>query len=215
LGGEKLYRFHKFIAAFVISASFFIGSLTVVSAQTPDAAEPSSAAEAVPANPPNPESLIVFGNPSDGEAVAAPGGPSAFTALRMVLVLALAAAAVYGVVFFFKRLSKPQAPANPYLKVLARAPVSAGNSVAVVSVGTKAWLVGAGDSGGGVALIAELADQETVDALLLEDSRGGPDGGASKIVNFSALLRRLGGGNGGSRIGAESLGKRRERLNKL
>jgi flagellar protein FliO/FliZ len=134
----------------------------------------------------------------------------------MILVLALAAAAIYGVVFFFKRLSRPPAQQNAHLKVLAKAPISTGSAVAVVAVGTKAWLVGAGDSGSGVSLIAELTDQELVDAMLLDNSRNGSDGGAPKFLNFSALLNRLGGGGpGAKRLGAEDLRKRRERLNKL
>jgi flagellar protein FliO/FliZ len=63
-----------------------------------------------------------------------------------------------------------------------------------------------------------------VDAMLLDDSRKGP-GGGPKLLDFSAILRRLGGGavpgssTGGSpldkRFSAEDLRKRRERLNKL
>jgi flagellar protein FliO/FliZ len=85
--------------------------------------------------------------------------------------------------------------------------------VAVVAVGSKAWLVGAGDSG--VNLISEIEDQEMVDAMLLDESRNGPDNGAPKFSNFSALLRRLGGGPSSKRLGADDLRKRRERLNKL
>jgi flagellar protein FliO/FliZ len=130
----------------------------------------------------------------------------------MVLVLALAAAAIYGVVFFFKRFSRPAAQKNPYLKVLASAPLSTGSSVSVVSLGNKAWLVGAGTNG--VSLIAEITDREMVDAMLLDDSRS--DGGRPKLLDFSALLRRLGGGGmAGERLSADDLRKRRERLKNL
>jgi flagellar protein FliO/FliZ len=211
LGGEKLYRFYKiFFAALFVGVFLFIGNLNILSAQTPDSA---GNVEVVPAVEPNPESLIVFDAPEEGETIAAPGTLSGFAALRVVLVLALSAAAIYGVVFFFKRLAKPPEQANPYLKVLARVPVGSGSAVAVVSVGTKAWLVGSGD--GGVSLIAEIQDQETVDAMLLDNSRNGSGNAGSKVLNFSSLLRRLGAGDNGKRPGAGDLRSRRERLNKL
>jgi flagellar protein FliO/FliZ len=142
--------------------------------------------------------------------------PTIFVVLRMVLVLALAAAAIYGVVFFFKRLSRPAAPKNPYLKVLATAPLSPNAHVAVVALGNKAWLVGAGTGAGsgGVSLISEITDQEMVDAMLLDDSR--IDGGRPKFLDFSAILRRLGGGSvPDKRFSADDLRKRRERLKNL
>jgi flagellar protein FliO/FliZ len=214
LGGEKLYHFYKiFYAVLFITAGLFIGNLNILSAQTPEPVDSVLPVEAVPAAEPNPESLILFNGQEEGEAVSMPGALSGFAALRVVLVLALSAAAIYGVVFFFKRLSKPPEQANPYLKVLARAPLSSNGAVAVVAVGTRAWLVGSGD--GGVALIAELEDQETVDAMLLDHSRRGPANGGGGALNFSALLRRLGGGNNDKRFGAGDIRKRRERLNKL
>ncbi|WP_232616825.1 flagellar biosynthetic protein FliO [Treponema primitia] len=199
-----------------ISIGLFTFNLNKVSAQTPDTIGESSvlAVEAAPlSDAPSAESLIILGDAPPGEALPAPGTPTVFVVLRMVLVLALAAAAIYGLVFFFKRLSRSPEQKNPYLKVLARAPMGAGSSVAVVSVGNKAWLVGAGDSG--VSLISEITDQEMVDAMLLDDSRKGNDGGP-KFLNFSALLRRLGGGAAtNTRFSADDLRKRRERLKDL
>jgi flagellar protein FliO/FliZ len=209
LGGEKLHRFYTiFFAALLTGAGLFNGSLNSLFAQAPDRADP---AEAAPVAEPNPESLIVF-DAAEGEGeIAAPETLSGFVALRVALVLALSVAAIYGAVLFFKRLAKPQARADPYLKVLARAAIASGSAVAVVSLGTKAWLVGAGD--GGVSLIANIEDQELVDAMLLDNSRN--NGAAPGVLSFSALLRRLGGGKDGKRLEAGDLRKRRERLNRL
>jgi flagellar protein FliO/FliZ len=229
LGGEKLHRFQTFfiaritslqIAGLFISAGLFMFNLNSISAQTPDTPEESSAAigDAVETAPgpdgPSAESLIILEDAPPGETLTASGTPSVFVILRMVLVLALAAVAIYGLVFFFKRLSSPRDQKNPYLKVLARIPMGAGSSVAVVSVGNKAWLVGAGDNG--VSLISEITDQEMVDAMLLDDSRRGNDAGGPNSRNFSALLRRLGGGTAtGKQFNADDLRKRRERLKDL
>jgi flagellar protein FliO/FliZ len=211
LGGEKLYRFNViFCAALLIGAGLFNGP-GVLFAQTQDQLDTADPAGAVPVVEPNPESLIVFDAAAEDAEIAAPGTLSGFVLLRMVLVLALTAAAIYGAVFFFKRLAKPRSQENPYLKVLARAPVGGGSAVAVVSVGTRAWLVGAGD--GGTSLIAEIEDQELVDAMLLDNSRNGGAGPA--LPGFASLLRRLGVGKDEKRLNADDLRRRRERLGKL
>jgi flagellar protein FliO/FliZ len=214
LGGEKLYRLYTiFFAVLLAGAGLFSENLTTLSAQAQEAADPVDPAAAVLVAEPNPESLIVFDAEEGSGEIAAPETLTGFGLLRMALVLALTAAAIYGAVLFFKRLAKAPTATNPYLKVLARAPVASSHVVAVVSVGKRAWLVGAGD--GGVSLIAEIEDQELVDAMLLDHSRNGGDNGLSRGLNFSALLRRLGAGKEEKRFGAADLRKRRERLDKL
>jgi flagellar protein FliO/FliZ len=143
----------------------------------------------------------------------------------MVLVLALAAAAIYGVVFFLKRAARAPAARNPYLKVLTSASLGGSRQVYVVSLGAKAWLVGAGE--GSVSLIAEVTDQETLDALLLDESRRSAESAGGRFGDFRAMLRRLGGGGrdaaggmdaGGTGIAEfspDKLRKRRERLKGL
>jgi flagellar protein FliO/FliZ len=221
LGGEKLNRQQCFFAALFLSASLFVYNPNTLSAQTPGASGDSPAldgggaplAETAPQF--LPESQIILGEAIPGEGINAPAGSSIFIVIRMVLVLALAAAAIYGLVFLFKRLSRSPGQSNPYLKVLANAPLGAGSRVSVGSLGSKAWLVGASDSGG-VSLISEIEDQELVDAMLLDESRNGGGGGGGKLLNFSALLRRLGGAAApGTRPTADSLRKRRERLKDL
>jgi flagellar protein FliO/FliZ len=164
-----------------------------------------------------PESEIILGEalPETPES----GGRQIFVIIRMVLVLALAAAAVYGVVYFLRRSARPQTQRNPHLKILTSAHLGSNRYVYVVSVGVKAWLIGAGE--GGVNLISEVEDQEAVDAMLLDESRAAAEAGASRFADFKALLRRLGGGGGPpgtiSRNGfsTETLRKQRERLKGL
>jgi flagellar protein FliO/FliZ len=132
----------------------------------------------------------------------------------MVLVLALAALAIYGVVFFIKRMSRSPEARDPNLKVLARAPLGGGAFAAVVSVGSRAWLVGGGD--GGVSLIAEIDEAEALETMLLDDARKTAQAGNARFPDFRSLLRRLGGG-AENRPGnpAESLRKQRDRLKGL
>ncbi|MDR3304028.1 MAG: flagellar biosynthetic protein FliO [Treponema sp.] len=156
----------------------------------------------------------------EAAAVSATGAASAFTLLRMLLVLALAALAIYGVVIFMKRISRPAQQKDPHLKVLARVPLGAGSVAAVVAVGSKAWLVGAGESN--VSLLAEITDQELIDTMLLDESRRVVETGG-KLADFGALLRRATGrtATGGldtaldNGLRPENVRKRRERLKEL
>jgi flagellar protein FliO/FliZ len=132
----------------------------------------------------------------------------------MVLVLALAALAIYGVVFFIKRMSRSPELRDPNLKVLARAPLGGGAFTAVVSVGSRAWLVGGGD--GGVSLIAEIDEAEALETMLLDDARKTAEAGNVRFPDFRSLLRRLGGGTENRPANpAEALRKQRDRLKGL
>jgi flagellar protein FliO/FliZ len=133
----------------------------------------------------------------------------------MVLVLALAALAIYGVVFFIKRLARPPKVRDLHLKVLASAPLGNGTFAAVVSVGSKAWLVGGGDAG--VSLIAEIDEQEALESMLVDEAKKNAEPRRG-IPGFRSLLEKLGGspargGQGNAHV--EALRKQRERLKGL
>ena len=138
------------------------------------------------------ESAIIIGETPD--VPVSSGGSSVFVVLRMILVLALAALAIYGIVFFIKRFARPRERRDPYLKVLARVPLGSDSFAAVVSVGAKAWLVGGGS--GGVNLISEIDDPESLETMLLDDARRAAEGGTG-FIDFRSLIRRLGGASGG------------------
>jgi flagellar protein FliO/FliZ len=182
--------------------------------QRPDGEIPANAAGGEDSVFFEPENTIILGESLPGAAPSA--GPSVSVVLRMVLVLALAAAAIYGVVFFLRRAARPRESNNPHLKILTSAHLGSNRFVYVIAVGSRAWLVGAGE--GGVSLIAEVADQEAVDAMLLDNSVRGVE----TAGNFRALLRRLGGGfvlgkpgPSGDAVGTDTLRKNRERLRGL
>jgi flagellar protein FliO/FliZ len=175
---------------------------------------------------------IRLGEESPGVPVAVPGPVSSFVILRTVLLLILAAAAVYGVVHVAKKLSRPRDALSPDLRVLASTRLGPNRFVHVVALGTQAWLVGAGE--GGISCIAEVRDQEALDSLLLEESRRIAAAGSGRPMDFASLLRRLGAaGSGGpgragpeapereagpgadARINAENIRARRDRLRGL
>jgi flagellar protein FliO/FliZ len=138
------------------------------------------------------EREIQLGEESPGVPVAAPGPVSGFVILRTVLLLILAAAAVYGLVYLVKRISRPRDTLSPDLRVLATARLGPNRFVHVVALGTRAWLVGAGE--GGISHIADVTEQEALDTLLLEESRRIAMAGSGRPLDFRALLRRFGVG---------------------
>jgi flagellar protein FliO/FliZ len=131
----------------------------------------------------------------------------------MVLTLALAAAAIYGVIYFIKRASRRVETRDPFLKVLAGAQLSPGRNVHIVAAGSKAWLVGAAE--GGVNLISEIEDKDLLNAMFLEDSKRDASAPGGRMLDFKAMLRRLGMPAQGGAPGADNIRKRRERLKGL
>jgi flagellar protein FliO/FliZ len=160
----------------------------------------------------NPEAAIVFGDEAPGISPAAPG-VSVFLILRMLLVLVFAAAAIYGVVYFLKRASRPAEPRDPNLRILSSVHLGANRFIHAVAVGSRVLLLGAGD--GGVTLITEIDDQDAVNAMLLEDSRKSAEAASGRFPDFKALLRRFGVQAGGRPPGVDTIRKRRERLKGL
>jgi flagellar protein FliO/FliZ len=210
LGGEKLNRFSVFWAVVLLTAGVFVTIPPPASAQTPDS--PGASAGDVPFPAQSDETLLFLEEEAPG---AQTGGQSSFwLILRMVFVLALVAGAIYLVVFLLKRVTRPAEQLNPHLKVLAGSHLGSNRYVYVVSVGSKAWLLGASD--GGVSLIAEISDPDVVNAMLLDDSRKSAES-AGRLLDFSRMLRRLGGGAGPDAHppSPEDLRKRRERLKGL
>ena len=183
----------------------------VVSTETP--VEPSNQARpGTPTSRAQEEALFSF----EEEAPAGttmPGSPSsAFAILRMVLVLALVAGLIYLLVFFLRRLGKPQAEQNPHLRILASTYLGSGRYVHVVSVGKEAWLIGSGE--GGVNHIAGISDQEAVDAMILDVSRKSAE--SPEAFNFQSLFKKFSGNiSAKERDRLEKMRQRRERFKRF
>jgi flagellar protein FliO/FliZ len=215
LGGEKLKTSHGAIfrdlvqsASLknirVILAVLFIllgsasGNLPVLSAQQTESS--------------GGEETLVLGEVEPGVPAPGAGAPVSLI-IRMLLVLILAAAAIYGVVYFLKRASRPSEQRDPNLRLLSSVHLGSNRFIHAVSAGNRVLLLGAGD--GGVSLIAEIEDQDTINAMLLEDSRKSAETASGRLPDFKALLRRFGAPAGGRPPGADNIRKRRERLKGL
>jgi len=200
-------------ALLVLGAGLFI-QIPYITAQevSEDEAAPEEQAQA--RDPYAWERSITFGE-DGGENASPPGisaGPSIWIFIRMVLVLALAAAAVYGIVFFIKRTSRKKDAEDPFLKVLANAHLGSNRYAHIVSVGDKAWLLGSSD--GGVNLIGEIDDKDMINAMLLEDSTKS-ERNQSRFPDFLGMIRRFGANAERSAPSADDIRRRRERLKGL
>ena len=145
---------------------------------------------------------------------AVQGNPaSVWTIIRVLLVLVVVAAAIYGVVFFIKRAGKVNVSKDPFLKVLANTQLGVNRSAYVLSVGTQAWLVGAAENG--VHLIAEIKDKDILDAMLLEESQRTALSTRGNFPDFKTLLGRLGVKVDAGAPGPENIRKHSDRLKGL
>jgi flagellar protein FliO/FliZ len=216
LGGEKL---KISIFALILLTAGFLVQIQTISAQEKAVTDEVPLTTGVQAFPfdediETPAAGQSFPFDEDTGTSAAQTGSSVWPIIRMILVLALCAAAVYGIVFFIKRSSgKTVTKGDPFLKILATVHLGVNRYAHVVSVGSKAWLLGSSD--GGVNLIGEVEDKEIIDAMLLEESKktAEPQG---RFPDFISMLRKLGlPAQQTGPSGAEDIRKRRERLKGL
>lgn len=112
--------------------------------------------------------------------------PSIFPyVLRMILVLALVLGLIYGLYWLLKKAGRPRIVADSHLKILASTSLSTGKSLHIVSLGDRAWLLGASDSS--ISMIAEIDDKEIIDTLEL-DARNQTGGDR---LGFTAIMAKM------------------------
>lgn len=102
--------------------------------------------------------------------------------VRMVLVLLLVVACVYGVFYFVKKNTNTDNQTDAFLKKVASINLAPGKSVQVVTIQNHCYVLGVSDSS--VQLISELDDKDLIDAMNLKaDSE--PTG---KVKDFATML---------------------------
>jgi len=175
-----MLRFNRFCCMAMFCAVSAAGVFAQAAATTPAASPLAGNSPAVTID----ETTLVLSDAAD------PGGTSASTSimpyfLRMVFVLGLVLAAIYGLYALLKRSARPVVPTDTYLRVLASTSIASGRSLHVVSVGDAAWLVGATDSS--IGLISEIKDKEIIDALALRAA----EAPQTPRKDFSSMLGEL------------------------
>jgi flagellar protein FliO/FliZ len=160
-----------------------------------------------------------------GEVGAAPAparapGVSTWDFVRMLLVLALVVGLIYGVFWLLRRGGRLKSPESEMIRVLGSRSLAGTRALHLVEVGRSVYLVGSAENG--VNLVAEVKDQETLDALRVQAAE---EGGRARR-SFAATLARVfnpsktPGGAGAGKApglgdGASFLRSQRERIRRL
>ena len=103
--------------------------------------------------------------------------------LRMVLILGGVVGLVYIFFFLLKRGLGRKRFENDLIQILGSTSLTGNKALHLIKVGNSIFLVGSAESG--VALIAEIKDQESKDHIKLEDSRSQ----SPEQRSFSRILR--------------------------
>jgi flagellar biosynthetic protein FliO len=113
---------------------------------------------------------VSTGNADADKKSASPS--SVWILVRIVVVLALVCAGIYGVVYLLKKSTGGTAGNDPYLKNIASLYFSPNKSIQVISLGDKAYMVGVTDQA--INLLAEVSDRELIDAMNLQSDKKNP-----------------------------------------
>ncbi len=143
-----------------------------------NAGAPSSPATNAATVKPLDESQIPLGataNPATGQTQTAPtAGVSTWDFLRMLLILACVIGVIYFLFWLLRRGAGKKIQENDLIHVLGSRGLSGNRALHLVEVGSSVFLVGASD--GGVELISEITEKESLDALRLKAAEQTPAG---------------------------------------
>lgn len=134
------------------------------------------------------ETTILLDTPTANDSNVIPSVSSSaniWTLIRIVLILLIVCAGIYGTVYILKKSTKTNVANDPYLKNIATLMLSTNKSVRIISIGSQAFLVGVTDQA--ISLISEIEDKELIDAMNFEADRNAtvPSG------NFVSILTSL------------------------
>jgi flagellar protein FliO/FliZ len=155
--------------------------LCIACVQAQDAGKSSTAAA-------TDETSILLGQSAGTAAqpVNAPNPSSFWILVRIVLVLALVCAGIYGIVYLIKKSSGIPIGNDPYLKSVATLSLSPNKSVQVITIGEKGYVVGITEQN--ISLIAEVTDRELIDAMNLQAEKKSPLPKGSFQAVFSSFF---------------------------
>jgi flagellar biogenesis protein FliO len=132
-----------------------------------------------------PAGAAAGGTASGGSAIAS--AVSTWDFVRMLLILAAVVAAIYLLVALLRRGSRKRVRENDFIRVLGSRTLAGTRALHLVEVGTAIYLIGSSD--GGVELIAEVTDKESVDGLRLRAAEEAPPGRRTFQAVLSEIFR--------------------------
>jgi flagellar protein FliO/FliZ len=158
--------------------------------QSSTTAEASSQA-ATTAKTPLDESHIPLGtaaNAATGQVQVVPtAGVTAWDYLRMLLILACVVVVIYLLFWLLRRGAGKKIQENDLIRVLGSRGLSGSRALHLVEVGSSVYLVGSSD--GGVELIAEITEKESLDSLRLKAAEQTPGGRRTFPQILSEIFR--------------------------
>ncbi len=132
------------------------------------------------------ESLLIAEEeaPEESEVLEVPL-ISTWDFIRMLLILGSVVAVIYLLFFLLKRGIRKRIPENNLIRLLGSRILSGNRAIHLIEVGKSIYLIGEAD--GGVSMISELKDSESVDMLRFESSQlTGREG-----LSFTNLLQTV------------------------
>jgi flagellar biogenesis protein FliO len=114
------------------------------------------------------------GTPAAAPAAPSTPGVTTWDFVRMLLILAAVVGVIYLVFWMLRRGSGKKIQENNIIHVLGSRSLAGSRALHLVEVGKSVYLVGASD--GGVELISEITDKESLDAVRLKAAEENPGG---------------------------------------
>ena len=181
--------------------------------KTPAATAPVATANTANATSIDESKLAITDNTSPQAAAAPDAAFGVWDLVRMLIILGLVVASIYGVFYVIRRGSKPKSPDSSLIRVLGSQGLSGNSWVHLISVQKQVFLIGGGDAN--LNLIAEITDQESIDELKLQAANAP----TNHPVNFADLMGGFfGSGAKGTSAKSGSLDfmkRQRDRLKKF
>lgn len=147
-----------------------------------------------------------------GQTTATAPGVSTWDFVRMLLVLAAVVGFIYLIFYLLRRGSGKKIQENELIHLMGSRSLSGSRALHLVEVGSSVFLVGSAD--GGVQLIAEITDKESLDSLKLKAAEQKTIGRRSFQDVLSDIFRPAKGSFSLGQ-GLEALKSQRDRLKKL
>ena len=189
-------------------------------AATPAAGQAAAATDdetkiTIPGSSTDPAAAAGTAAPAADAAVKAPG-VGTWDFVRMFVILALVVGCIYGLFWLLRRGSRPKSPENEMIRLLGSRSLAGNRALHLVEVGRDIYLVGSAENG--VNLVAEVKDQETIDAIRVQAAE---EGGRARRTFAEVLSRVFSPGKPGPQKGpglgegSDFLRRSRDRLRRL
>ncbi len=154
----------KKILKIAVAFFFFVPVFAVFADETEVASSSESVQSETSYGLDTPESKIDISNQASTSTSSS--GPSTVWAfVKMIIVLLVVLACIYGVFFLFKKNARVANSSDPFLRRVSSISLSPGKSVQIVTLLDKAYLIGVTDNS--INLLGQVDDKELVDSMNL------------------------------------------------